>query len=157
MLRTISLLIALSLTGITPLLQAQPPQTTPWPEWVFYHLVWEGGSTQQSALQIVADYKQHGIPVGAINIDSPWETGYETFEWDTSLFPNAQVMIDSFHAQGLRVIVWITSMINTDVPALYHYADSMGYFMKQSAGSGSKVINWWMGAGSRGQGPAGSG
>lgn len=123
-------------------------QTTPWPEWVFHHWVWEDESTQQSALQLIDDYKAHDIPVGAIIIDSPWETGYNTFDWDTTLYPDAQAMVDSFHARDVRVVVWITTAINTDMTELWHYADSMGYFMKANAGSGSAVINWWKGDGS---------
>ncbi len=120
----------------------------PWPQFVFEHWVWEDESTQHSALQLVDDYKAHNIPVGAIIIDSPWETGYNTFEWDTTLFPNAQAMIDSFHARGVKVIVWTTSAINTDMTELWHYGDSLGYFMKTNAGSGSAVIPWWKGDGS---------
>lgn len=123
-------------------------QTTPWPEWVFHHWVWEDESTQQSAMQLVDDYQAHSIPVGAVIIDSPWETGYNTFEWDTALYPNAQAMVDYMHSKNVRVVVWITTAINTDVPDLWHYADSMGYFMKQNAGSGSAVVNWWKGDGS---------
>lgn len=127
------------------LLTAQSPA---WPDWVFKHWVWEDESTQQSALQLVDDYQQRNIPVSAIIIDSPWETGYNTFEWDTSLYPNAQAMVDSFHARNVKVVVWITTAINTDQTELWHYADSMGYFMKANAGSGSAVINWWKGDGS---------
>ena len=118
------------------------------PQFVFEHWVWEDESTQHSALQLVDDYLTHNIPVGAIIIDSPWETGYNTFEFDTALFPDAQAMVDSFHARGVKVIVWTTTAINTDVPELWNYADSMGYFMKANAGSGSAVINWWKGDGS---------
>lgn len=127
------------------LLTAQSPA---WPDWVFKHWVWEDESTQQSALQLVDDYQQRNIPVSAIIIDSPWETGYNTFEWDTSLYPNAQAMVDSFHARNVKVVVWITTAINTDQTELWHYADSMGYFMKANASSGSAVINWWKGDGS---------
>jgi len=123
-------------------------QTTPWPDWVFHNWVWEDESTQQSALQLVDDYKAHNIPVGAIIIDSPWETGYNTFDWDTSLFPNAKAMVDSFHARNVRVVVWMTTAIDTDLTATWHYADSLGYFMKANAGSGSSVIHWWKGDGS---------
>jgi alpha-D-xyloside xylohydrolase len=118
------------------------------PQFVFEHWVWEDESTQHSALQLVDDYLAHNIPVGAIIIDSPWETGYNTFEFDTSLYPDAQAMVDSFHVRGVKVIVWTTTAINTDVPELWNYADSMGYFMKANAGSGSAVINWWKGDGS---------
>lgn len=118
------------------------------PEFVFQHWVWEDESTQQSALQLVDDYKAHNIPVGAIIIDSPWETGYNSFDWDSTLYPNPKAMVDSFHARNVKVIVWITSAINTDMAELWHYADSMNYFMKANASSGSAVIHWWKGDGS---------
>src|SRR5687768_9609479 len=99
MLRTIFLLIigTFLCAGNNQLIS----QTTPWPEWVFHHWVWEDESTQESALQLVNDYIAHDIPVGAIIIDSPWETGYNTFEWDSSLYPDPQAMVDSFHSNGV--------------------------------------------------------
>jgi len=123
-------------------------QTTPWPEWVFHHWVWEDESTQQSAIQLVDDYIAHDIPVGAIIIDSPWETGYNTFDWDTALYPDAQAMVDYFHSKDVKVLVWTTTAINIDVVDLWNYGDSMGYFMKANAGSGSAVVEWWKGDGS---------
>lgn len=145
--RTIMFCSVLLLSGAIQVLYSQT-QTTPWPEWVFHHWIWEGESTQESALQLVNDYKAHDIPVGVIIIDSPWETGYNTFDWDTSLYPDAQAMIDSIHAMDVRVVMWVTTAINTDVAGLWHYADSMGYFMKANAGSGSAVVEWWKGDGS---------
>src|ERR1043165_3085803 len=134
-------LIALALSVMTLTAQVAP-------QFVYSHWVWEDEGTKQSALQLVDDYKAHNIPVGTIIIDSPWETGYNTFEWDSSLYPDAHAMVDSFHAKGVKVIVWITTAINTDQTALWHYADSLGYFMKTNAGSGSAVIHWWKGDGS---------
>lgn len=121
----------------------------PWPSWVFEHWVWEDESTQESALQIVDDYIARDIPVSAIIIDSPWETGYNTFEWDTTLFPNAQAMIDSFHSRDVKVLLWITGIINIDEGAIYEYASDQGYFMKQFPfDNDPAVINWWKGDGS---------
>ena len=142
------LLLTVVLSFVTFFSNTAYAQTAPWPEFVFKHWVWEDESTQQSALQLVDDYKARNIPVGAIIIDSPWETGYNTFDWDTSLYPNAQAMVDSFHARDVKVIVWITSAINTDMTELWHYADSMGYFMKSNANASSAVIPWWKGDGS---------
>lgn len=121
----------------------------PWPSWVFEHWVWEDESTQQSALQIVDDYISRDIPVSAIIIDSPWETDYNTFEWDTTLFQNAQAMIDSLHSRNVKVLLWITGIVNIDVQPLYDYAKDQGYFMKQLPfDSNPAVINWWKGDGS---------
>ena len=61
------------------------PPPPPWPEWAFHHWVWEDESTQESALALVNGYLDRDIPVGAIIIDSPWETGYNTClnaQWD---------------------------------------------------------------------------
>jgi alpha-glucosidase (family GH31 glycosyl hydrolase) len=121
----------------------------PWPSWVFSHWVWEDESTQESALQMVDDYLSRDIPVSAIIIDSPWETGYNTFEWDTTLFPDAQAMIDSFHSRDVKVLLWITGIINIDEGAIYDYARDQGYFMKVLPfDSEPAVINWWKGDGS---------
>ena len=57
-------------------------------------------------------------------------------------------MVDSFHAQNVKVVVWITTAIDTDAHELWHYGDSLGYFMKANAGSGSAIISWWKGNGS---------
>ncbi|HWB62847.1 MAG TPA: TIM-barrel domain-containing protein [Chitinophagales bacterium] len=123
-------------------------QTTPWPEWIFHHWVWEDEGTTASAKQLVADYQAHGIPVGAIIIDSPWETGYNTFQTDTTLYPDVKGMVDYFHSQNVKVLFWITGIIDTNVHPLYDYADSHNYFMKQSASGGPVVQSWWKGKGS---------
>ena len=128
-----------------------------WPEWIFDHWVWYDESTQQSAQQLVDDYLAHDIPVGAIIIDSPWETGYNTFDWDHSLYPDPQGMIDYFHSKNVRVLLWITTAMNfdtTNVPtdplrdSLYDYAASRNYFMQKDATSGPGKIKWWKGWGS---------
>lgn len=121
----------------------------PWPEWVFYHWVWEDESTQQSAQQLVDDYRAHDIPVGAIIIDSPWETGYNTFDWDSSLYPNPQGMVDYFHSKDVRVFIWITSAINIDAQPLYNEGASNNYFMTSSLNTSQPAVEeWWKGEGS---------
>jgi alpha-glucosidase (family GH31 glycosyl hydrolase) len=120
----------------------------PWPEWSLHHWVWEDESTQESAIALVEDYLAHDIPVGAIIIDSPWATGYSTFEWDEALFPDPQGMIDHLHALDVRVLVWTVPGINTDVPELYEHAAERGWFMGASADRPSHVVSWWKGDGS---------
>ena len=63
-------------------------------------------------MQLVADYIANDIQVGGVIIDSPWETGYNTFDWDLTIYPDPQGMVDWFHANDVRVVVWITSVIN---------------------------------------------
>jgi len=128
-----------------------PPyvQTTPWHRWIWGHWVWEDESTQQSAQALVDDYLAHGIPVGAIIIDSPWETDYNTNIPDPAYYPNMKGMVDYFHSKDVRVVFWITGCINTDVQPLYDSIANLNYFMKKSAGATEPgVFNWWKGDGS---------
>jgi alpha-glucosidase (family GH31 glycosyl hydrolase) len=125
-----------------------PAPEAPWPEWAYQHWIWEGESTQQSALDIVDGYLERDIPVGAIIIDSPWATGYNTFEFDPELFPDPQGMIDALHAKGVRVMLWVVPAINVEVTDLYQEAADKGYFMQLDADSGPHVFNWWKGDGS---------
>ncbi|MCC6157419.1 MAG: hypothetical protein IT350_05150 [Deltaproteobacteria bacterium] len=123
---------------VVPPVNNPPP---PYPEWVHRHWVWEDESTQQSALDHVQGYLDRDIPVGAVIIDSPWETGYNTFEWDETLFPDAQAMIDEFHDEGVRVFMWITPNVNVDSPNFQEGLDA-GYYVK-----GGDTLEWWKGEG----------
>ena len=120
----------------------------PWPEWTFQHWVWEDESTQDSLFEMVDGYAERDIPVGAIIIDSPWATGYNTFEWDTALFPDSQGMIDALHERDIHVMLWVVPAINVEVTELYAYAAERSYFMQYDADSGPAVIDWWKGKGS---------
>ncbi|MFT4624662.1 MAG: alpha-glucosidase (family GH31 glycosyl hydrolase) [Myxococcota bacterium] len=126
---------------------AEPPPVE-WPDWAWHHWVWEDESTQESAIALVEDYLAHDIPVGAIIIDSPWATGYSTYEWDPALFADPQGMIDHLHSLGVRVVVWTVPGINVDTPGLYDEAADKGYFMTQGPDSGPAVVDWWKGDGS---------
>lgn len=118
-------------------------QTTPWPKWVFQHWIWEGEGTTQSARQIVDDYLANGIPVDAIIIDSPWETAYNDFQWDSTRYPDAQGMIDYFHSKNIKVLCWITGSIDTSLHPLWDYAKDHNYFMQADANSGPAMVEWW--------------
>jgi alpha-glucosidase (family GH31 glycosyl hydrolase) len=121
---------------------------TPWPAWVFQHWVWEDEGTGASARQIVDDYLANDIPVGAIIIDSPWETGYNTFSFDSSLYPDPQGMVNYFHGKNVKVMMWATGVINIDQQPEYNYAKQNNYFMRVSATDTVGVIKWWKGKGS---------
>ena len=120
----------------------------PWPEWAFEHWVWEDESTQESAIALVEGYLERDIPVGAIIIDSPWATGYSTYEWDTDLYPDPQGMVDHLHSLGVRVFIWTVPGINTDQEELYSYAADRNWFMGGSEDAPNQVVSWWKGDGS---------
>jgi alpha-D-xyloside xylohydrolase len=121
---------------------------SPLPDWGFEHWVWEDESTQDSVMALVNDYQAHDIPVGAVIIDSPWATGYNTFEFDKTRFPDAKKMIDDLHAKKVKVMLWVVPAINTDVTPLYTQAKDKSYFMEKVPFSGPGIVDWWKGKGS---------
>jgi alpha-glucosidase (family GH31 glycosyl hydrolase) len=118
------------------------------PDWIFKHWIWEDEGTTASARQLADDYLAHDIPVDAIIIDSPWETGYNTFDWDAGYYPDAQGMIDYFHSKNIKVLTWITGVINTDVQPLYDSLKAENFFMLNKKNGEAAVIEWWKGDGS---------
>ncbi|MBZ0271226.1 hypothetical protein K8I61_04270 [bacterium] len=123
---------------VVPPFVVEPP---PFPEWVYRHWVWEDESTQTSAQDLVQGYIDNDIPVGAIIIDSPWETGYNTFIFDDTMYPDPQAMVDYFHDRDVRVFLWITPNVNDDSPNFQEGYDA-GYYVH-----GGDTLEWWKGDG----------
>lgn len=92
---------------------------------------------------MVQKYLDNGIDVGAIDIDSGWTTGYNNFIWDTKKFPKINDLISFMKARNIRIILWVTSVINTD-SSNYAEARDKGYLLK---GLFVKNIKWWRGTG----------
>ena len=121
----------------------------PWPSWIMQPWVWEDESTQDSALGLVDGYIERDIPVGAVIIDSPWATGYSTYDWDLDRYPEPQAMIDEFHSKGVKVFIWTVPGINIEEEELYNYAAEQGFFMTGGADRDEpQVVDWWKGQGS---------
>ncbi len=113
----------------------------PWPEWILRHWVWEDQGTQDSTARLVTDYLSNGIPVGAVIIDSPWATGYSTFEFDAKLYPDPKKMIDDFHARDVRVMLWTVPNINVDSP---NWNEALG---EEYLASHGRTLTWAKGEG----------
>ena len=123
---------------LTPPVNLTPP---PWPEWALHHIVYENESNQAQTIAYVESYLNHDIPVKTTIIDAPWEDNYNTFDWDTSLYPVPQSMVDYLHLLGCKVLMWITPNINDD-SSNYQYAKDQGYLL-----SSGRTVHWWHGEG----------
>ncbi|MBN1349688.1 hypothetical protein JXJ21_09780 [candidate division KSB1 bacterium] len=118
----------------------KPPVT---PEWAYEPWIWEDDeNTQAAVMSLVGGYETHSIPVGAVIIDSPWATAYNTFVFDSVRYPDPQSMIEILHQKGIRVICWFTCMINNDAPT-YNEARRRDFFLNDA-----EVFEWWKGKGS---------
>eukprot|EP01090_Pellita_catalonica_P001799 TRINITY_DN11532_c0_g1_i1.p1 TRINITY_DN11532_c0_g1~~TRINITY_DN11532_c0_g1_i1.p1 ORF type:complete len:598 (+),score=88.49 TRINITY_DN11532_c0_g1_i1:106-1899(+) len=117
-----------------------------YPTWAHHHWVWLSSqeANQETETKFVEGFLDRDIPVGAVDIDSQWATGDNDFVWNREKYPQPKQMIDHFHSLGVRVINWVTNLVNTDSPN-YAYGKSKGYFL---TGLDGDTIHWWHGEGS---------
>ena len=80
---------------------------------------------------LVNGYAERNISVGAINIDSGWSTGFNNFDIDTKKFPDLGALVKQMHARDVRVIHWVTSMIDND-SSNYQEAYNNGFMVKNT-------------------------
>ena len=59
-------------------------------------------------------YREHGIPLDAIVLDSPWATQYNTWEFNPHQFPDAAGILARLRADGVRTVVWVAPWVNLD-------------------------------------------
>lgn len=126
----------------------RPPLT---PRWAYEPWVWEDEENNAAAtLALVDGYRQRGIPVGAVIVDSPWQTNYNTFDVAPE-FGDPRLLLGQLRDRNVRVIFWATGFVNTssiDGPdsgqaSNYQEAFERGYFV-----DGGKVYEWDKGDGS---------
>jgi alpha-glucosidase (family GH31 glycosyl hydrolase) len=128
--------------------EPRPPLT---PRWAYQPWVWEDETnTERAVRELVEGYQTQAIPVGAVIIDSPWQTNYNTFQFGPN-YPDPAALIRDLHARGVKVLLWATGFINVssiDGPergkaTLYDKAHEAGYFVERGA-----IFKWWKGMGS---------
>ena len=155
-------------TGLT----GRPPLPPPWAfgPWISSDIWRSGGEVRYAVTQ----YGGRGIPASAFVFDSPWEVAYNDFQWNMTQF-GSDATIDGVHypgfaspadmmqflrANGLKVICWMTPLINVssndenvagqNLGQSANYADgtAKGVFVRQAPNGASLVVPWWKGRGS---------
>lgn len=125
-----------------------PPLT---PAWALECWLWEDDvNTDERVDYLLEGYARHDIPVRTIILDSPWSMRYNDFEVDTVRYPNPEEWFGKLKDKGYRVVLWMTSMVNseskdsriTDSDQWYNEARENGFL----AGKGGQV-RWWKGKG----------
>ena len=136
------------------------------PEWGYGF--WKSRDVYEHQDDVLEDFHgflRHGIALDAIVIDSPWETQYNTWDFNPHQFPDAPGMIAAMRVHGVRTVVWVTPWVNFDsrdgqIPpqpgserlhrepaASYAPAAAAGHFVRDASGE-PFVAHWWMGTGS---------
>lgn len=132
---------------------ADPPRHTP--RWAFEPWISKDISDRDDTYSFVQGFLDRDIPVGAVVIDSPWETHYNTFVPNPGRYPEFGEMVDWLHERDVRIVLWVTQMVNTRsydletggdryVSASPNYPEgrACGFFVNDGA-----RYNWWKGDG----------
>ncbi len=122
------------------------------PPWSMKPWLWEDdANTSEAVWDLVDGCRDHDLPLGAIMIDSPWATRYNNFRFDEKRYPNPRGMIDALHKRDVRLVLWMTNVINTpdslsdaagDEEDLYAIGKAKGYFVNDG-----EPVSWWKGKG----------
>jgi alpha-glucosidase (family GH31 glycosyl hydrolase) len=136
------------------------------PEWAYGH--WKSRDVYEHQEEVEDDwrgYRRNDLPLDAIVIDSPWETQYNTWQFNPNQFPDAKALVRGMREDGVRTVVWVTPWVNLESidgqrppdaeserlhrePA-ENYADGAeaGHYVRAADGE-PYVGRWWMGTGS---------
>ena len=125
-----------------------PPLT---PSWALECWLWEDDANTAGRVDtLLQGYAEHDIPVRTILIDSPWSLRYNDFEPDTLLYPNPEKWFNVLQDKGYRVVLWMTSMVNS-MSKDTRIRNSDDWY-REAAGNGflagkSDPVSWWKGKG----------
>lgn len=137
------------------------PESIPRPDphtarWAFEPWISKDISDRADSYAFVDGFIERDIPVGALVIDSPWDVNYTTFTPNPDRYPGFGSMIDDMHSRGVRVVMWVTQMVNRSSfdaevggdryrgrAPNYDQGCRCGYFVQSCA-----LYDWWKGRGS---------
>ncbi|TJY59511.1 glycoside hydrolase family 31 protein [Sinimarinibacterium sp. CAU 1509] len=92
--------------------RAGRPQWTP-PDWMFRPMVWQDSDTSTETVRaLLYGMLDRDIPLGAVWLDNPWDAGKGSFDFDPGRFEDADALIDEVHAQGVRLMVWLSPFMS---------------------------------------------
>ena len=121
------------------------------PQWALECWLWEDDhSTAAAITELLDGYAEHDIPARTVILDAPWSTRYNDFHFDTARYPEPEKFIRELKQRGVRVIMWMTCMVNShnddtaikDASDWFAEAKAKGYL----AGGGYQQ-KWWHGWG----------
>lgn len=122
------------------------------PAWALECWLWEDDRNDAAAVRELLDgCRAHDIPVRTVLLDSPWSTRYNDFRFDPARYPDPERFVRGLKAEGYRVVLWMTPMVNSrnpdtavrDASGFHAAARAKGHL----AGDGHQV-RWWKGTGS---------
>ena len=114
----------------------------PLPRWTLSPIHWKHWQSTDDVINIAGEYRSRHIPSSALWFDDGWQTGYNTFQIDPTLFVAPGPMMDQLAALGYRVLAWTTPYLEQphgtptdEAQQLYTQAAAKHYFVEDATGA----------------------
>lgn len=125
------------------------------PRWAFEPWISKDISDREDTLAFVQGFRDHGIPVGAVVLDSPWDSQYTTFVPNPARYGDFPSLVSTLHEDGVRVVLWTTAFVNLSSYDLEEGGDSYSGpapNYREGAACGlfvndGELYSWWKGRG----------
>jgi len=127
------------------------------PKWFFAPHKWrddltrvEGVRGDRLLLEDAEKMREHAIPLGAVWLDNPWDTGFGDFEFRSDHFPDPDATIRALRAEGARLVAWASPYLAEGTDALAE-ARAEGYLIRDRAEgthamvdlTNPEAVAWW--------------
>ena len=113
------------------------PQYNTWIELLY-------NQNQKDVLTYAKAIKDNGFPAGVIMIDDNWQEDYGTWKFHPRRFPNPGAMVDTLHAWGFKVMLWVCPFVSPDSET-FRRLQEQNILLKEKDGY-PKLVKWWNGA-----------
>jgi Glycosyl hydrolases family 31 len=112
------------------------PQYNTWIELMY-------DQNQNDILKYAKAIRDNGFPPAVLMIDDNWQQNYGQWDFKQNKFPEPKALVDTLHARGFKVMLWICPFVHTNCDV---YADlaTRGLLLKNPSG-GIASIKWWNG------------
>ncbi|MGA2174646.1 MAG: glycoside hydrolase family 31 protein [Verrucomicrobiota bacterium] len=112
------------------------PQYNTWIELMY-------NQNQADILKYVQGLEMNGFPPGVLMVDDNWQQNYGQWDFKREKFPDPKGMINTLHARGFKVMLWVCPFVATNSDA-YPDLARRNLLLKDPSGAAAS-IKWWNG------------
>ena len=85
----------------------------------------------------------NGYPPGVLMIDDNWQEDYGKWDFHPGRFSDPKAMVDSLHAMGFKVMLWVCPWVSPDSDVFRKLRDD-GVLLRDGSGAPA-MVPWWNG------------
>jgi len=107
--------------------------------------------TQEGIIEYANTIIEKGFKPGILMIDEGWQDHYGNWKFAKERFPDPKAMVDSLHALGFKVMLWVTPFVTADgadfAKSQFKEINPKWYktqYVRNAAGRVA-LFNWWNG------------